>query len=600
MIKKFFITFLGSMAAIWASALLLMALVVVGILAVVSGSDGEKAEVKDGTVLLIDLQGQLYERKEAATLVDVISQDLNSGVALDQTIDCIYRAAHDSRICGIYINCLGLTGGTASLDELGEALRYFEQQPGKWILAYGETYQQGEYFATSGATEVWLNPIGGIDIHGLSATTIFYTGLMEKLGVKMQIMRVGTFKSAVEPYMLKEISPASRLQQESYMGSIWQNVSSTIADNRGLTRGKINDFANDFAFAIPTDSLLTWGLATDLGYRHQVEARVAQLANEDSYNDVHTLTIEQYATTFNADNYSYLPDVSGDDKTIAVLYAVGEISDGGDEGIVSGRIIDQLNKIADDDADNLAGLVLRVNSPGGSAMASEQIWAALEQFKEHTGVPVYVSMGDVAASGGYYISCGADVIYCDSTTITGSIGIFGMIPEIQGLLNNHLGITTSTVSTNRNANFPSLVTPMTAEQLEKMQAYVERGYDLFTKRVAQGRHMSQDSVKAIAEGRVWSGAQALQIGLADRAGSLRTTILALAKDHDISSFKVKTYPEVDSKWWETILTLDDDVMSEKLSENLPDNLPAIQLVSKIRKLQEAPSIQCRMEDVIVK
>lgn len=590
MIKKFFISFLGSMAAIWASALLLMALMALGIMALVKGTDDIKAEVKDGTVLVLDLQGELTERKESSTLVDVIQQEINDGVVLSQTIDCIYRAAHDSRISGIYINCLGMVGGTASLDELGEALRYFEEQPGKWVLVYGESYQQGEYFATCGATEIWLNPIGGIDIHGLSATTVFYTGLMEKLGVKMQIMRVGTFKSAVEPYMLKEISPASRMQQESYMGSIWSNVCKRIAENRGMKSSKVNAIANEFAFGLEADSLKAMGLATHLGYRHEVEARVAELAKEDVYADVNTLTISQYATTFNAENYSYLPDVQGDDKTIAVLYAVGEISDSGDEGIVSGAIIDEINDIIDMD-DDLAGLVLRVNSPGGSAMASEQIWAALEDFKAQTGVPVYVSMGDVAASGGYYISCGADVIYCDSTTITGSIGIFGMIPEIQGLLNNHLGITTSTVSTNRNANFPSLVTPMTEEQRMKMQAYVERGYDLFTKRVAQGRHMSQDSVKAIAEGRVWSGAQALGNGLADRAGSLRTAILGLAKDQDLKGFKVKTFPEVNSKWWETLLSLDEDMLNSQLD--------AAKLMKTVHRLQDAPRIQCRMEDIIV-
>lgn len=590
MIKKFFITLLGSMAAIWLSLLLLVGLMAMGIMALVNGTDEIKAEVKDGTVLTVDLQGELTERKDTPTLMDVLDEAYDSGVVLSETVDCIYRAAHDSRVSGIYLTCSGMTGGVASLTELAEALRYFESQPAKWVVAYGENYLQGEYLLASGATEVWLNPSGGIDLHGMSATTMFYTGLMEKLGVKMQIMRVGTFKSAVEPYMLKEISAASREQQESYMGSLWENVRTRIASNRGLTPERVNHLANEFAFGFEADSLKAWGLADRIGYRHDVEARVAELAKEEYFDDVYTLSISQYATAFDSENYSYLPKVKGDGKTIAVLYAVGEISDQGDEGIVTQPMLDQIDELIAD-SDNLAGLILRVNSPGGSAMASEQIWAALEHFKEETGLPVYASMGDVAASGGYYISCGADVIYCDSTTITGSIGIFGMIPNAEGLLKNHLGITTSTVNTNRNSNFPSLVTPMTAEQVEKMQAAIERGYDLFTRRVAQGRHMSQDAVKRIAEGRVWSGAQALSNGLADRAGSLRAAISGMAEDLKLEGYSVKCYPTIETKWWEALMALNEDVM--------PETLEATKLIKKIRELQQAPRIQCRMEDIIV-
>lgn len=589
MIKKFFITFLGSMAAIWLSLLLLVALMAMGILALVKGTGEITAEVKDGTVMVIDLQGELTERKDTPTLIDVVNEAYDSNVVLSLTTDCIYRAAHDSRVSGIFLRCSGMAGGAASLTELEEAVRYFKNQPGKWVVAYGENYLQGEYLVAS-AGEVWLNPSGGIDLHGMSATTVFYTGLMEKLGVKMQIMRVGTFKSAVEPFMLKEISPASRMQQESYMGSVWKNVRSHIAANRGLSGKRINNLADEFAYGFVADSLKAWGLADKIGYRHNVESRVAELAHEDSFEDVYTLTPQQYATTFDAGNYSYLPGVKDGGKTIAVLYAVGEIADEGDEGIVTEDMLDEIDDLIAE-SDDLAGLILRVDSPGGSAMASEQIWAALEHFKDETGLPVYASMGDVAASGGYYISCGADVIYCDSTTITGSIGIFGMIPNVEGLLKNHLGITTSTVNTNRNSDFPNIVTPMTPEQVTKMQAAIERGYDLFTRRVAQGRQMSQDSVKLIAEGRVWSGAQALGNGLADRAGSLRQAILGMAGDLGLDSYQVKCYPRLTSKWWETLLTLDEDVTGKKLE--------AVKAIKKIRELQKAPRIQCRMEDIIV-
>lgn len=604
MLKKFFLSFLGSMAAIWLTFLLLFILVIAGIAAsIASVGTGMKsiatAEVKKGSVIVLDLSGEINERKVSPSLTDAIQGDFAEGLNLSETVSAIYRAAHDQRISGIYVDCDGAEGGVASLQDIQEALDYFKSQPDKWVMAYGDNYGQGDYYMVSGANEIWLNPIGAVDIHGLSGTTLFYTGLLEKLGVKMQILRVGTFKSAVEPYFLKEMSPASRLQQESYMGALWTSIKENIAKNRNVTAEQVNKWADDFTFTMPADSLLNMGIVTNLGYRHEAEAQVAQLAGKDKYKDVNTLTISEYAAAFDSGDYSYLPDVASpkkSDKTIAVLYAVGEISDAGKDGIIGDEMVEEINKIADD-ADNLAGLILRVNSPGGSAFASEQIWEALQQFKKKTDLPFYVSMGDVAASGGYYISCGADVIYAQPTTITGSIGIFGMIPEIHGLLENHLGITTSTVKTNANGNFPSLLNPMTPEQAQKMQAYIERGYDLFTKRCAEGRHTTQDSIKAIAEGRVWAGSQALENGLVDRMGTLRTAIYGMASDLDLKSYRVKEYPATESKWWEALMTLDD------LEMELPAQSAEIETskaLKHLREIQDAPRVQCRMETVVIR
>jgi signal peptide peptidase sppA, 67K type len=604
MLKKFFLSFLGSMAAIWLTFLLLFILVIAGIAAsIASVGTGMKsiatAEVKKGSVIVLDLSGEINERKVSPSLTDAIQGDFAEGLNLSETVSAIYRAAHDQRISGIYVDCDGAEGGVASLQDIQEALDYFKSQPDKWVMAYGDNYGQGDYYIVSGANEIWLNPIGAVDIHGLSGTTLFYTGLLEKLGVKMQILRVGTFKSAVEPYFLKEMSSASRLQQESYMGALWTSIKENIAKNRNVTAEQVNQWADDFTFTMPADSLLNMGIVTNLGYRHEAEAQVAQLAGKDKYKDVNTLTISEYAAAFDSGDYSYLPDVASpkkSDKTIAVLYAVGEISDAGKDGIIGDEMVEEINKIADD-ADNLAGLILRVNSPGGSAFASEQIWEALQQFKKKTDLPFYVSMGDVAASGGYYISCGADVIYAQPTTITGSIGIFGMIPEIHGLLENHLGITTSTVKTNANGNFPSLLNPMTPEQTQKMQAYIERGYDLFTKRCAEGRHTTQDSIKAIAEGRVWAGSQALDNGLVDRMGTLRTAIYGMASDLDLKSYRVKEYPATESKWWEALMTLDD------LEMELPAQSAEIETakaLKHLREIQDAPRVQCRMETVVIR
>lgn len=606
MLKKFFLSFLGSMAAIWFTFILLLILVVGGLVASVAGlSDGitsmAKAEVKKGSVLVLDLSGEISERKASPDFVAAVQGEVKTGVNLSETVAAIYRAAHDSRISGIYAKCEGAYGGVASLQSIRGALDYFRSQPDKWVIAYSDNYAQGDYYAVSGAGEIWLNPVGAVDIHGLSGTTLFFTGLLDKLGIKMQVLRVGTFKSAVEPYILKEMSPASRLQQESYMGALWSSLAGDIAGSRSVTPADVNRWADDFTMTLGADSIKALGIVTNLGYRREAEQRVAELAGKEKFGDVNSLTIAEYATAFDAGDLSYLPDVETPKKSskeIAVLYAVGEITDAGKEGIVGNKLVAEINKITDN-SDNLAGLILRVNSPGGSAFASEQIWEALQHFKQKTSLPFYVSMGDVAASGGYYISCGADVIYAQPTTITGSIGIFGMIPDAHGLLQNHLGITTSTVKTNRNGNFPTLLSPMTAEQTAKMQAYVEHGYELFTSRCAAGRGVSQDSIKAIAEGRVWAGSQALEIGLVDRMGTLRGAITGMASDLGLDSYRVKEYPETKSEWWEVIMAMDSDLEID-LGDNA-DTRARMEAAEKwLRRFTEAPSVQCRMEPVIIK
>lgn len=601
-LKRFFISFLGSMAAIWMSSLLILILIVAGAafsLVALGGSDRPGAvEVKKGSVLAIDLSGVIDERRSEASFKDVIYGQLSDAQSLNEITAAIYRAAHDSRIGGIYLECGGVQAGIASLQSINEALRYFHSQPDKWIMAYGDSYGQGDYYAASSAGEIWLNPQGAVDVHGLSSTTLFYTGLLDKLGVKMQVIKVGTFKSAVEPYILRQMSEPSRLQQQVYIGSLWQSVKGDIAENRGVKPEEIDQWADDFIFTRPAIDQQRLGVVTDIGYRHEAESRLAALAGKDDYEDVNLVDVSDYCAAIDLSDFSYLPDVKSSkrkDKEIAVLYAVGEISDSGKEGIVGEKMVDEIFDLIDD-ADNLAGLILRVNSPGGSAFASEQIWEALEQFKEETGLPFYVSMGDVAASGGYYISCGADRIYAQPTTLTGSIGIFGLIPQISGLLEEHLGVTTSTVQTNPNANFPTILEPMTPEQLGKMQAFVERGYDTFTRRVAQGRGISQDSVKAVAEGRVWDGSLALEKGLVDRLGSLRTAITDMASDLGLSSYKVVEYPSVKSKWWEEIMEIDG--MGE-LKGAMPD-AETFKLYQHLQDIKDAPRVQCRMETVLIK
>jgi protease-4 len=612
MIKRFFISMLGSMAAIWLSFILLGFLFVMVVVAA-AGSLGSAAatatssfKVKNGSVLVIDLNGTVAERKTAKSMQDVLYGSVSDELYLNDITTAVYRAAHDTRIKGIYLECDGASAGVASLQAIEEALKYFKSQPDKWVMAYGDNYTQGDFYVASCADERWLNPQGAVDIHGLSGTTLFYTGLLEKLGVTVQVLRVGTFKSAVEPYILKEMSPASRMQQEVYMNSIWGSLSSDLAANLSVDVATVNKWADDMILTAPADSVAQWGLVSNVAYRHEAEQHVADLVDKDDFDDVELVSVQQYISAIDPTDFSYLPDVKAPkkkDNTIAVLYATGEITDSeGSGGIVGSEMVDQifdLIKMQEDDG-NLAGLILRVNSPGGSAFASEQIWEALEQFKSRTGLPFYVSMGDVAASGGYYISCGADKIFAQPTTITGSIGIFGLIPNVGGLLDKHLGVTTSTVKTNRNGSFPTLLSAMTDEQRDKMQGYIERGYDTFTRRCATGRHISQDSIKAIAEGRVWAGAMAQKIGLVDSMGTLRDAIFAMAADKNLTSYRVVEYPQVKSEWWESLLELDAvaDAKTQVVKTSLLD-AETYRLYRQFEQVKNAPLIQCRMETVVI-
>ncbi len=602
MVKRFFLSMLGSMAAIWLTFLLLIFFFIFAAAVSVSSMSGMKslaaAEIKKGSVLCLDLSETISERKEAVSISEALSSGFGKGQYLNELTNAIYRAAHDSRIKGIYIKCDGAAAGIASMQSIDEALNYFKSQPDKWIMAYGDSYTQTDYYMASSADELWLNPQGAVDIHGLSGTTLFYKGLLDKLGVKMQIIRVGTFKSAVEPYSLNEMSPASRMQQEVYMNSIWNSIKENIAKNRNVKPEVVNRWANEFLFVLPADTVLARGIVSNIGYRHEAEKHLAERAGKEKFSDINLVDASAYAAAIDLTDLSYLPEVKAPKKkenTIAVLYAIGEISDSGKEGIVGNSMVDEIFKLAEK-SDDIAGLILRVNSPGGSAFASEQIWEALEQFKEKTGVPFYVSMGDVAASGGYYISCGADRIYAQPTTITGSIGIFGMIPDIQGLLDKHLGVTTSTVKTNTNGNFPTILSPMTPEQAAKMQQYVERGYDLFTRRVADGRHIPQDSVKLIAEGRVWDGATAQRIGLVDSLGSLRSAIIDMAKELNLKSYRIEEYPQVSTEWWESLLSMD-EISTE--STGILDE-ESMKLYKHLERIKNAPRVQCKVETIIIK
>lgn len=559
MLKKFLLNVLAAITGFWISMVLCILLVFGLIVMLIGGlmsGDTTVSSVKNGSVLCLTLQGDLNERASTddISINELFTGSVN-GPSLQDLLAAIRAAKGDKRIRGMLLDCQGLSGGAASLQELTEALADYRKS-GKWLMAYSDDYQQGEYYLASGADAVYLNPRGTVNLRGLSGSVPFFKTLMDRLGIKMQVFKVGTFKSAVEPFLLTQMSEPSRLQTSTYLDGIWAEMTQHISQARGISSNQLTLWTDSMLMSYPTTRYQAMKVITKTAYRREVDDLIRSRLGLKKDADIPYVSLQDYIAA-NSDIY----DTNPDRDHIALLYAVGDIVDSGKSGIVGPIYVQQILDLAKDE--HVKGLVLRVNSGGGSAFASEQIWDALEQFKK-TGKPFYVSMGDMAASGGYYISCGADSIMADATTLTGSIGIFGTLPDIQGLVEDKIGVNFSTVSTSPNAAFPNIFAPVTPYQRDVMQRNVEEGYDLFTRRVAQGRHISQDSVKVIAEGRVWYGRDALRIGLVDRLTSMQGTLLAMARKTHLTADKWVAYPaEKVNPWKQIVMTALNDQSYEE-------------------------------------
>lgn len=578
---------MGSLAAIWISVGLMFMLffVFIGVIAAM-GDQEAKIEIQKHSILHVCLDGEIVERPVAANIWDEVYGTGNSTIALNEIVGAIRNAADDSKIDCIFLDLQGATGGISTLTDIHDALTDFKQS-GKKIIAYGDSYSQGDYFLAALADEIYVNPVGSIDIHGLSSQGMFFKGALDKLGVKMQIVKVGTYKSAVEPYILTEMSEANREQTSLFLNNIWSVVSGSIASARDTDRAAVNQWADSLIMCADPAFYVKNNIATSLEYRFAVEEKLRELTGCDSDERLNLVTPAQYCAN------TTLAHEKSNDNQIAVLYAVGEISDSGKDGIVGPKMVAEIEKLIKDE-DN-AGLILRVNSPGGSAFASEQIWEALQRYKA-TGRPFYVSMSDYAASGGYYISCSADRIFAQPTTITGSIGIFGMIPCAQKLLNDHLGVTTSTVQTNPNATM-SLFTPLNPTQMAKLQQNVNRGYETFVGRCAEGRGMSVDEIKSIAEGRVWDGVVAKEIGLVDELGNLNDAIEAMADELDFEKYQVISYPKLKLSFWDQMEELQSQGVIRCMVPN--EMTEEYRMYQQVKSLTEKPVIQARMDYITV-
>ena len=572
---------------------IILVVAIITILSIISlvgmaSMDSVTANVKDNSVLVIQLEGSINERSEENPLGDLLGNSVLTDQGLDDILKAIERAKTEDKVKGIYIEAGTFAGAMpATLQAIHKALLDFKGS-GKFIVAYGDQYTQGAYYMCSTADSLLINPQGVIDWSGMSSTVTYYKDLLDKVGVDMQVVKVGTYKSAVEPYLLSEMSDANREQIETYNGEIWDEITKAVSKNRGISEAKLNELADSMILLRETTLYKKEKLVDKIAYSDAVKQTIANMMKVKNPDDYNTISVKELAGIAN----NAPKGISGD--VVAVYYAVGDIVEeptsewNYEPEIVSKKVCRDLQKLADDD--DVKAVVLRVNSGGGSAYASEQIWHEVMDIK--TNKPIVVSMGDMAASGGYYISCAADYIYAEPTTITGSIGIFGMFPNAGELLNDKLGVHFSTVKTNQFADFGDISRPFTEQERAIAQRYINNGYELFTKRCADGRKMKQDDIKKIGEGRVWTGVHAKQIGLVDELGGLDAAIAKAKKLAKLDEASIMNYPAKSN--------IIDDLLNEmkgssyadkQLKETLGDYYP---IWANMKKVNQKTGIQAAL------
>lgn len=528
-----------TLATITGTILLVVALGIISVITLIgmAAAGNSPTQVKENSVFALNLSGLLSERSSDNPFAAILGEE--TGIGLDNILDAIDKAKNNENIKGIYIEAGAFASDSpASSQAIRKKLEEFKKS-GKWIIAYGDQYTQTTYYICSVADKVYINPIGMLDWHGLSAQPMFYKDLLGKFGVKVQLTKVGKYKSAPETYTADKMSDANREQVSVYMNNIWQSMLSDVSRSRKISIEKLNALADEYQLFKAPSELKKNGLVDGLLYADGIKSEIKKKLGLDNDDSINQLTVSDMTNVEEEDN-------KGDE--IAVYYAYGSIVDAAPDGIgstasyiVGDKVSKDLQDLADDD--DVKAVVVRVNSGGGSAYASEQIWHAMTLLKEKK--PVVVSMGGMAASGGYYMSCPANYIFAENTTITGSIGIFGMFPDFSGLLTEKLGVKFDEINTNKNSGLGTLGRPFSEEEMEMLNAYIGRGYELFRKRVADGRHLSINSVEEIAQGRVWTGGDALRIKLVDEIGGIDKAIAKAAKMAKIDEYYAASYPAED-------------------------------------------------------
>ena len=531
--KDFFKYVLATIVGIVILGLILLIMGAMSLVGMVASGEATKS-VSDNSVLVMNLSGTMEEQAGDNTMTQFLGSAAGS-MGLHETLEAISKAKDNDNVKGIYMEAGSFSADYASLQEVRNALLDFKKS-GKWIVAYGDTYTQGTYYLCSVADKVWLNPRGNVDWHGIASEPMFVKDLLGKVGIKMQVVKVGKYKSATEMYTEDHMSDANREQTQAYIDGIWRNVVKAVSDSRKITVDSLNAYADRLVMFEGSESLKKLKLVDALLYHDQVKAEVKKLLELDEDKDIRQVSIAEMQNV----------KQKRDGEKIAVYYAFGDIVDtpaeglimGGGHQIVSNEVSKDLEALADDD--NVKAVVIRVNSPGGSAYASEQIWHQVELLKAKK--PVAVSMGGYAASGGYYISCGSNYIFAEPTTLTGSIGIFGVFPDRSQLMTQKLGLKFDEVKTNRNSAFGASSRAFNAEELGYLQTYINNGYSLFRKRVADGRKLTIDQVEAIAQGHVFTGEDALKIKLVDEIGGLDKAVAKAAQLAKVDEYYTAAYP----------------------------------------------------------
>ena len=533
-------------------------------------------KLEENTIYRIDLKGVLVEQAAEENPLDAIMGEMygqtTTTVGLNDLLSNIALAKDNDKVLGIYLKGGMLAAEPASAKAIRDALLDFKQS-GKFIIAYSDTYTQTNYYIASVADKIFFNPVGTLNWDGLSAQKQYLTRLFEKIGIEMQILKVGTFKSAVEPYFRTSMSEADRKQTEQYLTGIWSEMKTAVGQSRQITPEQLHAYADECMSLQPQEKYLTYNLVDSLVYIQEMDSILRTYAGTKDYKQLSNSKMTNVERN----------KVVATDK-VAVLYAEGAIVDEGNEGIVEGKMLKTIKKIYKDD--DVKAVVFRVNSPGGSADASEQIWHAMKMLQDK-GLPVVVSMGDYAASGGYYISCNADYIYAEPTTLTGSIGIFGTVPNLSKL-REKIGLDIDGVSTNKHAALTTnaVFKGMNPQEMALMQKMVERGYDLFTRRCADGRGMTQDEIKKIGEGRVWLGKDALEIGLVDGLGNIDDAVAKAVELAALGEYQLVSYPEKTDPIQEMLKMFDTTTPEERL-------------VMKVREFASKPRIMALMPEVTI-
>ncbi len=578
--KKFWRIVFGTMVGFFLSCFIVSILSMLMFAAMIASvGSTNTVTVKDNSILKLDLQKPIQEQavdNPFEMFGDEFSQYYQSTIGLDDILACIKYAAKDPKIKGIYINTGSVGAAPATLKEVHDALVEFKES-GKFIYAYADSYTQGAYYLSSVADQVTMSSTGVIEFKGMALQVMFYKGLLDKLDIDMQVIRHGKFKSAVEPYLMDKMSEANREQMTLLASTLWNTMVDDIAASRQLSAETLNKIADEMFLGTPKKALES-KLIDKTCYKSEVAQDLKKLVNVTEDKDLNLTNLADYRKAVKAETNTAKDE-------IAVIYAVGQIT-GGKSGndIMGSETMVKLIREAYT-SENVKAIVLRVNSPGGDGTASDIIWNEIEQAKK-AGKVVVTSMGDYAASGGYYISCNSNYIIAQPNTLTGSIGVFGLIPSFQKALKNKLGVTIDAVTTNKHSDAAGTMRPLNAEETAVFQEFIDEFYGVFTQRVADGRGMEQSAVDEIGQGRVWAGADALKIGLVDALGNIDDAIVKAAEMAKLDNYKITYYPKKQDFWAKLMeKTSGDNNVQAIIKQELGDQYYIYQGLNQLKKAE---------------